>query len=100
MTSWLATVASRSATETSTRRSEQFRHGSSVGIQLGHRLEGEAALVEARVRHDDVVLRIGHAHPVEGEDVEVDRPRAPARRPEVPAERLLQALQLGEQVDR
>ena len=74
--------------------------GEQPGIQLRNRLEREAALMEARVRNDQAVLGIGDASAVEAEDVEVDDPGAPSASLGVAAERQLQALQLGEQVER
>ena len=70
-----------------------------AGVELGDRLEGETPLVEARMRHDEVVLRIGDASAIEGQDVEVDGARAPSARLGVPAKRELEAFQLREKLD-
>ena len=67
-------------------------------IELRHRLEREAALVEARVRHDQVDLRVGDALSIDGQDVEVDKPRAPSAAIRIPPQRQLQALELAQEV--
>jgi adenylylsulfate kinase-like enzyme len=52
------------------------------------------------MRDDEIVLGVGDASAVEGEDVEVDDARTPARAVRIPAERELDALELAQQVDR
>ena len=69
-------------------------------VELGHRLQGESPLVEARMRNDQVVLGIGHAQAVERQDVDVDHPRPPAPPLRITAQRRLEALELDQQVDR
>ena len=44
------------------------------------------------------MLRIGDALAIEGQDVEVDQPRAPSATIRIPAQRQLQALQLAQEV--
>ena len=67
------------------------------GIQLRDRFEGESALVEARVRHDQVVLGVGDASAVEGQDVEIDDAWTPAPAVRIAAKPQLDALQLEEE---
>ena len=62
-----------------------------VGVELGERLEREAPLVQARMRHMEARL-VDRLLAVE-EEVEVDRARAEARARPLAAQRLLDGEQ-------
>ncbi len=50
------------------------------------------------MRHDQIVLGIGDASAIEGEDVEVDHARTPSAALWIPAQRELQALELDQEI--
>ena len=74
--------------------------GAQPRVELGQRLQHEAPLLEAGMRDDQVQVHVGHAQPVEGQDVQVHGAGAEALSGGLAAERNLQPLQVGEQVTR
>ena len=72
--------------------------GAQGRIKFSDRLQAKAPFVESRMRHDQIVLGIGDASAIEGEDVEVDDARSPSATLGISAKRKLQALELVQEI--